>query len=180
VISYIAILAPEAEGGFSIFFPDLPGCATQAEDMDEAQTMAGDALSLWMEAAEDAAMKIPKARTLEEIKADKAWAKENEVDWRDATAVLIPVRPRLGRPKNVNVSLDSNKLRAIDAYAERRGMTRSAVLEAGAEILMTTDPLPSRGKQRASRKIVARVVVESDMRGNRHLPPGSSPAQRRR
>jgi predicted RNase H-like HicB family nuclease len=140
--SYIAILAPEAEGGFSVYFPDVAGCVTQGEDMTEAQAMASEALSLWMEAATDEAVKLPVPRALDEIRADKAWARENNVDWRTATAILVPVRPPLGRPKNVNVSLDSNKLRAIDAYARSRGLTRSAVLEAGAEMLMASDPLP--------------------------------------
>lgn len=146
MVGYIAILAPEVEGGYSVYFPDLAGCVTQGEDMTEAQAMAAEALSLWMEVAAEDGMKIPGPRTLEEIKTDKAWAKENEIDWRDATAVLIAVRPPLGKPKNVNVSLDTNKLRAIDAYAERRGLTRSAVLEAGAEMLMASDPYRSAGK----------------------------------
>jgi predicted RNase H-like HicB family nuclease len=142
--SYIAILVPEDKGGYSVFFPDVPGCVTQGEDMTEAQEMAADALSLWMEVAVEEDFTLPIARPLEAIKADKAWAKESEVDWRDATAVLIAVRPVPGKPKNVNVSLDSNKLRAIDAYAEHHGMTRSAVLEAGAELLMASDPYPPR------------------------------------
>jgi len=66
--------------------------------------------------------------------------------WTGGTiALLVPARPPLGRPERVNVSLDSNRLRAIDAYAERRGLTRSAVLEAGAELLLSTDPLSGRG-----------------------------------
>jgi predicted RNase H-like HicB family nuclease len=144
--SYIAILMPEDEGGYSVFFPDVPGCVTQGEDMSEAQEMAAEVLSGWMEVAADEGMPLPVARTLEAIKSDKAWAKENQVDWRQVTAVLTAVRPALGKPKHVNVSLDSNKLRAIDAYAERRGMTRSAVLEAGAELLLESDPYPPRIK----------------------------------
>ncbi len=140
--SYIAILVPEDEGGYSVFFPDVPGCVTQGDDMSEAQEMAADALSLWMEVAVDEGIALPIPRALEAIKSDRAWAKDNEVNWCDATAVLVAVRPAFGKPKNVNVSLDSNKLRAIDAYAERRGMTRSAVLEAGAELLMASDPYP--------------------------------------
>lgn len=146
--SYIAILVPEDEGGYSVFFPDVPGCVTQGEDMTDAQEMAAEALSLWMDVAIDEGMVLPVPRALESIKADKVWAKDNSVNWRDATAVLIAVRPGLGKPKNVNVSLDSNKLRAIDAYAERRGMTRSAVLEAGAELLMDSDPYPSRTSEK--------------------------------
>jgi predicted RNase H-like HicB family nuclease len=146
--SYIAILVPEDEGGYSVLFPDVPGCVTQGEDMAEAQEMAAEAVSLWMEVAAEEGLALPIARPLEAIKADKAWAKANGVDWRDTTAVLVAVHPVLGKPKNVNVSLDSNKLREIDAYAERRGMTRSAVLEAGAELLIASDPYPARSREK--------------------------------
>jgi predicted RNase H-like HicB family nuclease len=145
--SYIAILVPDpGDGGFSVFFPDLPGCVTQGDDLADAQTMAGDALSGWIASMIAHGDPIPVQRPLEAIHADKAFARENEVNWRAAIATLIVARPPLGRPERINVSLDSNKLRAIDAYAERRGLTRSAVLEAGAELLLSTDPLSGRGQ----------------------------------
>jgi predicted RNase H-like HicB family nuclease len=148
MIHYIAILVPDREsGGYAVFFPDLPGCVTQGEDMADAQEMAVDALSLWMASAEEHRDKIPEPRELEAIRADRVFARDNEIDWKDATAVMIPVRPPLGRPERVNVSLDSNRLRAIDAYATRRGLTRSAVLEAGAELLIGRDPVAWRAEK---------------------------------
>jgi predicted RNase H-like HicB family nuclease len=144
--SYIAILVPEKEdGGYSVFFPDLLGCVTQGDDIADAQAMAIDALSGWLAAAIDLGHPVPIQRPLEAIRAVKRFARENEVNWRDAIAMVVPVRPPLGRPERVNVSLDSNRLRAIDAYAQRRGMTRSAVLEAGADLLLSSDPLPGAG-----------------------------------
>ena len=148
--SYIAILAPDPdEGGFSVFFPDLPGCVTQGDDLADAQSMAIDALSGWIASMIAHGDPIPVQRPLEAIHADKAFARENDLDWREAIATLIVTRPPLGRPERINVSLDSNKLRAIDAYAERRGLTRSAVLEAGADLLLSTDPLSGRGQSSA-------------------------------
>jgi predicted RNase H-like HicB family nuclease len=145
ISSYVAILAPDRDaGGYAVFFPDLPGCVTQGEDMAEAQAMAGDALSGWIASAMAHGDQIPAPRPLEAIRSDKAFARENEVNWPDAIAMLVAARPPLGRPERVNVSLDSNRLRAIDAYAERRGLTRSAVLEAGADLLLSSDPIPGR------------------------------------
>jgi predicted RNase H-like HicB family nuclease len=144
--SYIAILVPEKDdGGYSVFFPDLPGCVTQGDDVADAQAMAIDALSGWLAVTIDLGYPVPIQRPLEAIRADKSFARENEVNWRDAIAMVVPVRPPLGRPERVNVSLDSNRLRAIDAYAQRRGMTRSAVLEAGADLLLSSDPFPGAG-----------------------------------
>ena len=33
---YIAVLVPERSGGWTVLFPDLPGCASQGETPDEA------------------------------------------------------------------------------------------------------------------------------------------------
>ena len=46
---YTAVFHPEPEaGGYSVFFPDLPGCYTQGDTMREALYMAGDALGLYL------------------------------------------------------------------------------------------------------------------------------------
>ena len=44
---YAAVFHPEPEaGGYSVFFPDLPGCYTQGDTMREALYKASDALGL--------------------------------------------------------------------------------------------------------------------------------------
>ena len=54
-----AIFAIENEGGFSISFPDLDGCFTQGETMEEAYEMASDALGLYLSVLEDEKRSIP-------------------------------------------------------------------------------------------------------------------------
>lgn len=39
------VLIPEAEGGYSVFVPELPGVATQGETIEEALEMAGVAIT---------------------------------------------------------------------------------------------------------------------------------------
>lgn len=41
---YPAVFTPEADGGYSINFPDLPSCYTQGDDMIDAYRMAEDIL----------------------------------------------------------------------------------------------------------------------------------------
>ena len=43
---YPAIFHKAEEGGFWVTFPDIPECMTQGDDMEEAYTMASDALGL--------------------------------------------------------------------------------------------------------------------------------------
>lgn len=47
-IFYPAIFHPE-EVGYSVIIPDIEGCFTQVETMDEAVTMAQDAIGLMLE-----------------------------------------------------------------------------------------------------------------------------------
>ena len=49
---YPAIFHKAEEGGFWVEFPDLPGCFTQGETVEEAYNMAGDALFTWLNAYE--------------------------------------------------------------------------------------------------------------------------------
>lgn len=45
-VTYFAIFEPIANGSFSAYFPDLPGCITVGKDFAEAIHMAEDALNL--------------------------------------------------------------------------------------------------------------------------------------
>ncbi len=47
------ILLPEAEGGFSVAVPALPGCYTQGETEAEALANACEAAEAWLEASND-------------------------------------------------------------------------------------------------------------------------------
>lgn len=46
---YVAKLTPEKDGGYSVTFPDIPGCITQGDTKDEALKMAKEALELTLE-----------------------------------------------------------------------------------------------------------------------------------
>ena len=56
---YPAIFTPEDDGGFSVSFPDLEGCFTQGETIEEAYEMAFDALGLALSFLEDEKRVIP-------------------------------------------------------------------------------------------------------------------------
>ena len=50
--TYRVLLTPEAEGGFSVSVPALPGCYTQGETIEEAMEMAKEAIGLYVESLE--------------------------------------------------------------------------------------------------------------------------------
>lgn len=41
---HLAFLEPTPSGGFSVIFPDFPGCATQGDNLEDARRMAHEAL----------------------------------------------------------------------------------------------------------------------------------------
>ena len=43
-LRYNVIMRPEAEGGFTVLVPSLPGCVTYGHDLREAKEMAVDAI----------------------------------------------------------------------------------------------------------------------------------------
>jgi predicted RNase H-like HicB family nuclease len=43
------VFAPQEEGGFHVYAPDLPGLHTQGETLDEAMANASEALELYIE-----------------------------------------------------------------------------------------------------------------------------------
>lgn len=45
---YPAIFQPELLGGYSVSFPDLPGCFTEADSMEAAVDMAKDAVGIYL------------------------------------------------------------------------------------------------------------------------------------
>lgn len=43
------VFAPQEEGGYHVYAPDLPGLHTQGDTLDEATTNAEEALELYVE-----------------------------------------------------------------------------------------------------------------------------------
>ncbi len=48
-LSYRVLLRKEAEGGFTVTVPSLPGCVTFGETLEESMSMAREAIELYVE-----------------------------------------------------------------------------------------------------------------------------------
>lgn len=51
--NYKLLLRKEPEGRYTVFVPSLPGCITYGENVDEAITMAKEAIELYIEELKD-------------------------------------------------------------------------------------------------------------------------------
>ncbi len=49
VLEYTAVFQEEKEGGYSVWVPTLPGCASQGESLDEALKNIREAIELYLE-----------------------------------------------------------------------------------------------------------------------------------
>jgi antitoxin HicB len=58
-------LTAEDGGGYLIEFPDLPGCMSDGESIEEAIKNGQDAVACWIDAAKSSSRKIPKPGQLE-------------------------------------------------------------------------------------------------------------------
>ncbi len=65
---YPAIFQVEEEGGYSVFFPDIEGCNTQGETVEEAYDMAFDALSLTLSYLHDNKLDIPEPSRPQDVR----------------------------------------------------------------------------------------------------------------
>src|SRR6202171_4123810 len=68
---YIAIIEDAGpDHAVGVWFPDLPGCTSAGDYIDEALRNAPEALALYAEGLEEDGKPMPRPRTLTELKAD--------------------------------------------------------------------------------------------------------------
>jgi predicted RNase H-like HicB family nuclease len=126
--SYIGLIHKDAESHFGVSFPDFPGVITAGTSLDDARTMAEEALSLHIEGLAADEETIPEPSALEEIMSDP--------DNRSGVAILVSVKTDQPKAVRVNVTLPGDVLEQIDKFAEAHGFTRSGFLTQAAKKLM--------------------------------------------
>jgi predicted RNase H-like HicB family nuclease len=67
---YPAIFQPGEKKGYCVTFPDLPGCITEGDTLEEALYMAKDALELHLYGLEEDGDEIPSPTSPERINVD--------------------------------------------------------------------------------------------------------------
>lgn len=51
ILQYDAVFEKEKDGGYSVWIPDLPGCASQGDSLEEAMVNIKEAAELYLEDA---------------------------------------------------------------------------------------------------------------------------------
>ncbi|WP_421857611.1 type II toxin-antitoxin system HicB family antitoxin [Oceanicaulis sp.] len=117
---FIGVVQKDPDSAYGIEFPDVPGCFSAADDLDDLSRNASEALAFWFE---DAPMAEP--RDLDALRQDPDVAQAMA---SGAFLLAVPLIAMTGRTVKANVTLDAGLLKAIDAVAKSRRVTRSALI----------------------------------------------------
>jgi predicted RNase H-like HicB family nuclease len=118
-MEYIAYLHKEKTSDFGVSFPDFPGCITAGTTLEEARTLAVEALMLHMAGMLEDGDTLPKPSTLDELAKDPAM--------KGAVAFLVSAEPP-EKTVRINITARESQIETIDRLAKARGMTRSAYM----------------------------------------------------
>ena len=117
---YFALLRKEPDSDFSVDFPDLPGCVTAGETLEEARKLAAEVLAFHIDGMLEDRLPIPPPSTLEEIMADP--------DNAEALPFIVEVPDHRRKAVRVNLTISKADLETVNAIAKKRGKSRSALL----------------------------------------------------
>lgn len=117
---YAAVFEQDS-GKVYVRFPDLPGCITSGEDINEAYEMAVDAANLWMTSAvEDQNEPVPEATPMEQVQCP---------DGAHVMLIRIDTEDYLKRTETKAVRRTVSIPVWMDKMAQDRGISLSKVLQ---------------------------------------------------
>jgi predicted RNase H-like HicB family nuclease len=115
----IAIEPGDENTDFGVVVPDLPGCFSAGDTLDEAIAGAEEAIALWIDSTLDSGQAIPTPSNLDDIRLNPEFA-----DWIFA---IVSIDPALldDTIERVNITLPRRVLKRLDALAQAAGSSRS-------------------------------------------------------
>jgi predicted RNase H-like HicB family nuclease len=120
---YPIAIEPGTEAtAFGVVVPDLPGCFSAGDSLDEALSGAEEAAAAWIDAMLDAGGAIPRPSSLDALRANKGFK-----GW---TFGVITVDPSAfdDTVERVNITLPKRVLSRLDAMAKAAGESRSGFI----------------------------------------------------
>ena len=123
---YIALIHKDSASGFGASFPDLPGCISVADSLEDLRPMIEEALGFHIEGMVEDGEAVPEPSALDDILKAEGYA--------DVVAVMVVKAPETeGATVRVNITLPEKTLAQIDRKAAAKGMSRSRFLVQAAE-----------------------------------------------
>jgi predicted RNase H-like HicB family nuclease len=111
------VVIEEGAGGiaFGVVVPDLPGCFSAGDTLDEAMANVEEAAAAWIDATLDAGGSVPAPSSLEEIKERR--------EYKGWAFGIVSIDPALldDSTTRINVSLPVRVLKRLDAKVRDSG-----------------------------------------------------------
>jgi predicted RNase H-like HicB family nuclease len=146
-MNYIGLIHKDKNSDYGVSFPDFPGVITAGADLDDARTMAEEALALHIEGMLEDGESIPAPSSLEEIMVDPT---------NHGAVVIVVAAASAGAVRRVNVTFPEDVLAQIDAYARQHGLSRSGFLAQAAKKILgigqPTNGRPASGANSTARR----------------------------
>jgi predicted RNase H-like HicB family nuclease len=107
---------------FGVVLPDLPGCFSAGDTLDEAVLAAKEAAAAWIDSALDAGIAIPPPSPLAQARALP--------EYQGWSLGIVELEPALfdDSIERVNITLPKRILRRLDDLAAARHMSRGALI----------------------------------------------------
>jgi predicted RNase H-like HicB family nuclease len=115
----IAIEPGTETTAFGVVVPDLPGCFSAGDSLDEAIAAAEEAAAAWIDAALDEGSPVPRPSTVDAMR-----ALEQFDGWMFGV-IEVDLALLDDTVERVNITLPRRILARIDAKAKARGESRS-------------------------------------------------------
>lgn len=126
----IAIEAGNETQAYGVLFPDLQGCISAGDTLDEAISNAHEALEGYMEFLFEEGDPLPKPVSIEEHRRNPEY---QDCIW---AVIDFDITPYLGKSQKINVTLPDRLIKKIDdivsrnpRYVSRSGFLAKAALD---------------------------------------------------
>jgi|SRR5271156_5399594 predicted RNase H-like HicB family nuclease len=118
----IAIEIGTETAAYGVVVPDLPGCFSAGDTLDEAITAAEEAAAAWIDATLDAGDVVPTPSSIEAVRARPEYA-----GWAYGVVAVDPAALD-STVERVNITLPRRILLRLDAQARAAGESRSGYI----------------------------------------------------
>lgn len=121
-MKFTVVLHTDDGQRYGVTVPDLPGCFSAGDSMDEALENALEAIDMHVETLLEDDADLPTRQPISVHQANPDYA---DGVW---AVVEVPVERYFGPAEKINITVPRVILSRIDDYAKRHGMSRSGFL----------------------------------------------------
>lgn len=119
---YPVVIHKDPTSDYGVTVPDLPGCFSAGETIDEALTEVVEAIELHLEGVLIDGESVPLPKSIEHHQRKPEYA---HGIW---ALVTVDVSKIAGKSKRVNVTIPERLLTLMDKYAAKKGESRSGLI----------------------------------------------------